>query len=195
MRTRICLVNSLLFLAVLLGMMGCHTVPLGNPETSTADANLAGWWEADQPGTLIHVRLYDPRTFVVTAYGYTEKDAVKPDVRLTTKAWLTPVGGMDVMTFQIINPEWDLEEGEKANACYSYYRIRKVETGIEAMPLNIEFLKDTKTPEELAKKIADNVTNAALWKDKEPLVLRHLTADKLEHVKKIVKAFETPKGE
>ena len=98
------------------------------------------------------------RTYIVTVYGY-EGDAAAPkaQTKLTNKAWLTAVGGMDVMCFKVIDPEWDLEGPESAAARYSYYRIRKLDGGgVEATPLNIDFLKDTKTPEELAKKIADN---------------------------------------
>jgi hypothetical protein len=175
---------------------GCHTVPLGDPEKSAVDAKLNGWYQADKPGTLVFITPYDSRTSIATLYGYDlDGTAIKPQTKLTNKAWMTAVGGMDVMTFKIIDPEWDLlESPESAAARYSYYRIRKLEGGaVEATQLNTDFLRDTKTPEELAKKIADNVKNDELWKNSEPMILRPVAADKLEDVKAIVKAFAPAK--
>jgi hypothetical protein len=199
MSKRMILLASVGLIALALVVVGCHTVPLGDPEKSVVDPALAGWWisdKADKAGWLAYISPYDSRTYLITTYAYKgEGDAVKRDFKLTNKAWMTTVGGMDVMCLKVIDPEWDLQGGADVDARYSYFRIRKPAPGVmEATPLNIDFLKDTKTPDELARKIADNVNNPELWKGGDPLTLRLVPPEKNEDVKKIVKLWE-PKEE
>jgi hypothetical protein len=186
-----------LVLVLALIAAGCHTVPLGDPDKSVSDAKLAGFWlsqKADKSGTLVHITLYDKHTYVTSVYGYSETgDAVKGEARFTTKAWETKVGEMDIMTFQIIDPEWEISAGKDAGARYSYYRIRRLDAGsIEMTALNIDLLKDTKTPEELAKKIADNANNPELFKGSESSIYK-AAGERMDDVKKILKAFEPVK--
>ena len=180
--------------------LGCHSVPLGDPEKSVADPSLAGWWldeKAEKSKMLIYLTPYDARTYFSITYAFTgDGDSIKRDMKFTTKAWLTTVGGMDVMTFKIIDPEWDLEGGADAAKRYAYYRIRKMGPGtIEATRLNTDLLKDTKTPEELAKKIADNVNNPELWMGSDPSLLKLVPDDRKNDIKKILKLFEPAKAE
>ena len=171
-------------------------MPLGDPEKSVMDPKLIGWWQAAEPGTVLNIAAYDKRTYVVTLYAYKgDANAPKADTKFTTKAWMTTIGGMDIMTFQIIDAEWELQGGAEAAAKYNYYRIRNTDAGaIEATPLNTDFLKDTKTPEELAKKIADNEKNPELLKSSDTMVLKPVPDDKKEDLKKIVAAFGPVKG-
>lgn len=189
-------VSILLALTIL--ATGCHTVPLGDPSKSVSDPKLAGFWisqKADKTGTLAHITIYDPHTYVITVYGYgANGDAVKADAKFTTKAWETKVGDMDIMCFQILDPEWEIEAGKDAGARYSYYRIRRLDPAtLELTGLNTDFLKDTKTPEELAKKIAGNANNPELFKGSESNIFKP-AADRMDDVKKVIKAYEPVKG-
>lgn len=187
---------SACFVVLALIVAGCHTVPLGDPEKSVVDAKLNGWYQTDKPGTVVFIAPYDARTYIVTAFGY-QGDAANPkaDTKLTNKAWLTSVGGMDVMCLKVIDADWELQDPKEAAARYGYYRIVKTaDGGIEATGLNTDFLKDTKTPDELAKKIADNVKNEELWKNSEPMNLKPVPAAKMDDIAKIVKAFAPAKA-
>jgi len=188
-------VASLVFVLALIAI-GCHTVPLGDPEKSVSDAKLAGFWmsqKADKSGMLVHITVYDKHTYVITAYGFSENgDVVKADGKYVTKAWETKVADMDVMTFEIIDPDFQASAGKEAAAKYSYYRIRKLDGSIEMTALNTDFLKDTKTPQELEKKIADNVNNPELFKGSDSMIFKS-AAERMDEVKKILKAFEPPK--
>jgi hypothetical protein len=179
-----------------LTVTGCHTVPLGDPDKSTADAKLAGWWEAEKPGVLINVFPYDKHTYVITCYGYEfSGDKVKPQSRFITKAWHTSVAGMDLITAQIINPEWDLTAGKDADARYSYFRITRTDDAVEVRALDIDFLKDTKTPQELEKKIADNAKNPQLFGNNEPAKLTRVPDSKKDDMKKVLEAFMPEKSQ
>ncbi|MDB5171707.1 MAG: hypothetical protein JWM97_1525 [Phycisphaerales bacterium] len=179
-----------------LALVGCHTVPLGDPDKSTADAKLAGWWGPEKPGMLIHVFPYDKHTYVMTCYGYEfDGDKIKPQSQFTTKAWHTSVAGMDLITAKIINPEWDLTAGKDVDARYSYYRITRTDDAVEVRALDIDFLKDTKTPAELEKKIADNAKNPQLFGKNEPAKLTRVPDSKKDDMKKVLDAFNPAKSQ
>src|SRR5579862_65507 len=154
MLTRSFRIVLLIAFALTLAAAGCNTVPLGDPEKSTSDASLAGWWQTETAGTLVHIQVYDKRTYIVTLYTYEDNAGmIKPSFKFANKAWTTRVGEVDVMTFQIINPEWEMQDKENAAAKYSYYTIRKLADGrLETQGMNSDFLKDAKTPQELEKK-------------------------------------------
>ena len=185
----------LLSLALALAAIGCNTVPLGDPEKSTSDAALAGWWESETPGNLVYIQLYDKHTYIVSYYSYEDNaGTIKARLKFTSKAWMTHVGDMDVMTCQILDPEWLAQGGPDADAKYSYFRVRKLPEGkLEATAMNSDFLKEAKTPEELTTKIADNEKNDELWKGQDPIVFKHSPDNRQEDVKKILSAFEPAK--
>jgi hypothetical protein len=171
-------------------LAGCHTVPLGDPEKSAVDPKLAGWWEADTPGGLMHVHPYDKHTYLVTFYVYElAGDRIKPQARLAAKAWHAQVAGMDVISVEVVNPEWELAAGEKAAARYAYFRYKRVEMGIELLPMNLEFLNDAKTPAQLEKKIADNLQNPELFRDKDPIKFKQLPDGSKEKIWRVIHAF------
>jgi hypothetical protein len=191
---------------------GCHSVPLGDPEKSVADPAMAGWWLSDEfpalsdapshdsDAILAYVSPFDARAFVMTAYVFTPNGG-KPTrvIKVLFKAWMTNVAGMDIMCLKFIDPEWGLNDGgvlggNDVKSRYMYFRIRKTVDGMmQAACLNVNLLKETKSPQELAKKIADNVNNPELCNGWFLLTFRSVPKEKQDQVRKIVDLWDQGK--
>ena len=57
---------TLVMLPALLGVMGCLTVPIGNPERSTIDPKLSGIWIGKNSSFLLVLDPYDRRTWLAS---------------------------------------------------------------------------------------------------------------------------------
>jgi hypothetical protein len=139
--------GGLLMLAiipVLLGLLACMPVPIGDPEKSRVDPDLTGVWfvsvEETETGVLI-LDAYDKRTWL-GVYG--EPEAIegidKPDITsydglvaamgadgapwqveltevMIVKAWLTELGGE---TFMVWQPKAVFDDDDNLAADYAY---------------------------------------------------------------------------
>jgi len=151
-------------------LAGCLSVPLGDPEKSTVDNKLVGWWQPTDAGQgehgLISVQAYDPRSYLIIIYSYTQDGAtITPKGTMMFKAWLTPVANTRFLTMQLMNPRpANATDPEKDR--YSISRVEMTDGGWSARTVSDDFLKDCATSEALRQKITDNVNNDALYGDK-----------------------------
>ena len=173
------------------GPLGCLDVPLGDPDSSGVDQRLVGWWEEKDGGSIIYASAFDKHAYLVTLFAMKQEGGQKkPDYRMTTKAWLTKIGDMQIMTLKIVEPSWELQEPSDAAKRYVYYRITHTSDGVEARRLNESLLAEARTPDALAKTIADNIHNDQLF-DAEPAHSYTSVPDsRRDELKRIVEPFQ-----
>jgi hypothetical protein len=91
-------------LVVILGMMACVKHPVGDPERSRVVADYAGMWlgvDAEGTSTLLMLRPYDARTYLVGIFVHREDDgSIKPLHHYDGKAWLTQLGDSTFITME-----------------------------------------------------------------------------------------------
>ena len=118
---------TLVMLPALLGVMGCLTVPIGNPERSTIDPKLSGIWIGKYSSFLLVLDPYDRRTWLASLIELKfdemlekklkklEKNAEEISAAITEafvagdlkavkvsihKSWLTNIKGTRLMTWE-----------------------------------------------------------------------------------------------
>lgn len=173
-----------------LAIAGCLSIPLGDPDKSTVDSKLIGWWEQADPGqgdrALFSVQAYDAHTFLVMHYGYAgDVSAVTPKGSLIYKAWLTPIGDARFLTMEVMSPVPSPEKQTEKDR-YAVLRIEQIDGGWSARPVSDDFLKDCATPEALRQKISDNLNDDALYSEPKPVAYHKASGDLAQSV---LKAF------
>ena len=156
-------------LACLIALAGCLSVPLGDPDKSTVDDKLVGWWEstpadASADRDLVLMQAYDQRTYLVWFYSYTgAAENITPKGALTFKGWLTQIGKARFLTLQMMNPTVELQPNKEKDR-YTVSRLSEAPGGgFILQNVSEDFVKDCATPEALLKKLTDNVDNDALY--------------------------------
>jgi hypothetical protein len=194
---------SLCLAVVILGIMACLPVPVGDPETSKVDAKLTGAWllppEAgdSREAQLYLVAPFDARTYLVRIFGYKEADGkIEPSMTGIYKAWLTKLGGQ---TFVTLDPQmietslgWtDPAAGSKNEIRYFVGKVTAADTSIEVAIVNgakgedKSLFKDVKTRADAEAVISAHVNDAAIYTDK-PLKFQKIDREK---AKPILDAF------
>lgn len=113
-------VLMLAIIPVIVGLLACLPVPVGDPERSRIDPELSGVWAMTEDATdsgMYIFRPYDRRTWLVIGI---EKD--KPGSATVYKAWLTKLGGEKFMT-------WEMAGGFKKDGGFlpEYWLVFRVE--------------------------------------------------------------------
>lgn len=87
----------LLIIPVVVGLLACMPVPIGNPERSRIDPEISGMWasEGDSETDLYLFQPYDKRTWLTVTI-----DRDKADAAAIYKVWLTKLGREQFMTFE-----------------------------------------------------------------------------------------------
>ncbi len=150
-----------------LGAIGCLDIPLGDPDQSAIDSRILGYWQGPTNGDikeLDSVEAADKHALLIRSYRYTEADdGMHRQSQAAFIAWLTPVGGQTFITIEARDPlETFMPESERKRA-YLIARIAFTGQGITLDPLNDDVAKPARSPDELAKLIADNSQNAGLY--------------------------------
>ncbi|RZV39103.1 MAG: hypothetical protein EX272_01405 [Chromatiales bacterium] len=118
-------VLMLAIIPVIVGLLACLPVPVGDPERSRVDADLNGIWALAEEGEVDGYYLFRPwdkRTWLVL--GVEEgKDTLKP--LAIYKAWLAKLGGEKFMTWEMAGGVND--EGSFAPEYWFVFRLEKTD--------------------------------------------------------------------
>jgi len=166
----------------------CLEVPLGDSQTSTVDPQLTGWWEDKEGNTITYASAFDPHAYLITMYGLKDDGGQKkPSFMLVTKSWLTRIADMDILTCKMVDPRWELGDEADVKKRYSFYRVKHNGNEVQYRRLNEELLAQAKTPEAMAKLIADHAGKEDLWDSSEPEhTLSPIPDSRKDEVKKIL---------
>ncbi len=182
---------------VMLGMIGCLEIPLGDPETSKVDEQYVGLWlnnaTPNDESDLLAVMPYDSRTLLISQMRFVKTDAgYQSRGQINMKAWLTKIGDTTFITAEGKDPKSLVESGDKA---YFVAKIARVGEQVTVQSgRSGDFVKEAKvsTPAELAKLIADNLQNPKLYETDSGTYTRMGPGDS-EKAKSILSAFSEPK--
>jgi hypothetical protein len=182
-----------LVLGISLLLAGCLPFPLGNPENSTVDSKLAGYWFAQDEDrqTLITLYPFDAHTYVLHAAEF-KKDGDKfqaLDLQLY-KAWLTSVKGATFITLEPLSQHLPNMQDEKR--AYLVARLIREGDGLSVKGVDADFepMKTVKSAADVARVIADNLENQKLYSE-NPTHYRHLDAEKdADTLKPLIQLFK-----
>ena len=173
---------------VIVGLLACMPVPVGDPERSRVDAELNGIWALTKGGEIDGYYLFRPwdkRTWLVLGVE-DDDDEVKPAA--VYKAWLKKLGGETFIT-------WEMAGGMRDDGSFlpEYWFVFRVEKdgddGINLHMLDLDFegFEDLPTPEgydgnyvkdmrrKFERVIRKNADDEAMYGD--ALALRRLADD------------------
>jgi hypothetical protein len=180
-------------IGVMVGMVACLPVPLGDPAKAVADARYVGAWHWKEEGgrtNLATIRPWDDRTFVVDIMMFEgELASATPKGRLVCKGWLAEVKGKTFLNLQQIEFLAALP-GEKRER---YFMIAKLElsgdqltaTGLDG---GYEPFKGIATTTDLEKLVGEKMDDAKMWA--KPIVAKKLGRDQMEALEKLAKKYE-----
>lgn len=191
------LISGVLILAVI----GCITIPLGDPEKSKIDDKLIGVWlskpDDDGSQTLFTVTGYDSRTYFVSEFTFKKADEkITPGMRIDWKAWLTDVSGQTFATGEMISPSMLLASKEDNAEKYGIVKIVHSGDTLTIQSIDDDFVKNSnvQNSQELQDLIAKNLDNAKLFEGQEPLSLTRLTDQQSDQLNQILAAFGQGSG-
>lgn len=220
LRSRLGVLVAMVLIPLLLGVLACMPVPVGDPEKSRVDPAISGIWlsslEADAP--LMIFDPFDKRTWLVSMFELKEEQPVASgqadsassdnDERATSvinlsqqhqytieefvlcKGWLTPIGDGRFLTLEEKNFDPGSEPGH-----WWVFRVKVVaEDQIQLVALNAGFngLEDIETSEEAEKVIRQNLENPELYGD--TLDYRRASQGELGVVDQLLEAFGVSSG-
>ena len=181
---------------VILGFVGCITIPLGDPEKSKVDDKLLGAWiSAPDNGKqeLFTVVQYDARTCFVSEFEFEKNgDTIKPGGRFDWKMWLVDVKGTQFASMEMINPQMALDPQEgNMPAPRSFATADK----LTITPVKDDTVKKANitTSQQLQDFIADNLSSPDLFSD--PLVVTKVKDDQKDAIGKVFDAFSNGRGQ
>ena len=179
-------------IAVMVGLVACLPVPLGDAAKAVADAKYVGaWhWKEGERNHVASIRPWDDRTFAVDIMMF-EGDMASPTPkgRLVCKGWLAEVKGKTFLNLQQVEFLNTLP-GEKRE---KYFMIAKLElsgdqltaTGLDG---GYEAFKGVATTTELEKVVGEKMDDAKMWA--KPIVAKKLGEDQMAALEKLAKKYE-----
>lgn len=192
-------VLMLAIIPVIVGLLACMPVPVGDAERSRIDPDLNGLWalvvdEADDGYYLF--RPWDKRTWLVLGV---EDDGNSVEPAVVYKAWLAKLGGETFMS-------WEMAAGMREDGSFQpeywlVFRVEKSEEDLRLHPLNYEYdgFEDLPEPEtykgdyvrDMRRKferiIRKNVDDEDMYGDS--LTLRRLTGDELREAADTIESY------
>lgn len=177
--------------AVLIGFVGCISIPLGDPEKAKVDDKLTGAWITAPNGegeqTLITIVPYDAHTSLMSQFGFKKDgDTIKPGGRFDWKMWLVDIKGTTFASLEMKNPQLAMEPQEER---FTSAKLKRDGETITFQTIKDEFVKNANiiTPQQLQDLIADNLNSADLFND--ATTMTQVKADQKEMVEKVIDAF------
>ena len=181
-------VLMLAIIPVIVGLLACMPVPVGDPERSRVDAELNGIWALTKGGEVDGYYLFRPwdkRTWLVLGVE-DDDDEVKPAA--VYKAWLKKLGGETFIT-------WEMAGGMRDDGSFlpEYWLVFRVEkdgndgVNLHMLDLDFEGFKEFPSPEgsdgnyvkdmrrKFERVIRKNADDEAMYGD--ALALRRLADD------------------
>ena len=178
--------------ALIVGLIGCLEMPLGDPEKSKVDDGFVGLWlqHSDSPdkGTLAAVVPYDAHTCLVTYMNFTRNadQQIVAQGESTFKMWFTDVGGTKFITLEPKDASSLLGTPNKVYFVAKIYRQGSV-AFVAGVSDKLVKQANATTPEDLEKLIAGNLGNPDLFGATAAYDL--LGPDRADEAKAILTAF------
>ncbi len=176
---------------VLMGFIGCISIPLGDPEKSKVDDKLLGAWISkpadDGKQTLFTVVQYDSHTCAVSEFEFgKDGDTIKPSGRFDWKMWMVDIKGTQFASMEMKNPQLALEPQSDV---YASAKIKRDGDSITISPVKDELVKNANitTSQQLEDLIAANLNSPDLFGD--PLTLTKVEDDQKDMIGKVLDAF------
>ncbi len=149
------------------GAAGCLEIPLGDPDQSSIDPRLLGYWqtqESDGKTDLVSIEAADKHVLLIRMYAYRQADdGVHKESQSAYTGWLTPVGGETFLTVEVRDPEEVFKPEAERKRAYMISKLAFGEGWISLMQIKDDMGKQAHTPAELARLIADNVDKPELY--------------------------------
>lgn len=155
-------------IVALVGLVGCLPFGLGDPEKSKSDDRLVGLWmsaQKDGDQSLWSVSNYDSRTMLVTYYGFKRNgDAIEPSDRGNYKLWITPIGGKQFLTMEVIGTS-RIMKSESDVFLSAAFEISG--TKLSARGINADAVKKAgiDSAEKLTKYVGEHISDAEMYID------------------------------
>lgn len=201
-RTRVGLLLAVILLPLLLAVLACMPVPVGDPEKSQVDSAISGVWLADldEDAPLVVFDPYDKRTWLVSWFNLKEETSLDSEqsdgvsaIRMLQenqyaitnfimfKGWLTRIQGERILTLE----SKTFEPGVTPEHWW-VFRVRS--DGMDHLELTdvdyeFEGLKDAKTPAEAEEIIRQNLENPDFFED--PTIYHRVSSKDLETVNEL----------
>jgi len=184
-------VLMLAIIPVIVGLLACMPVPVGDPERSRVDAELNGIWALIDDGEVDGYYLFRPwdkRTWLVLGV---EDDDDEIETSGVYKAWLATLGGEQFMTWEMAGGMND--DGSFLPEYWLVFRLEKTDAKqfeLHMLDYDYEGFEELPSPEgyegnyarDMRRKferiIRKNVDDEEMYGD--ALVLRRLAGDKLD---------------
>ena len=165
---------------VMLGLVSCFSVPLGDPEKSKVQEQYIGAWRWDGSGQrhLAIIRPWDERTYHVQFITINDQEGGRVEQAIL-KGWLTTVEDETFFTLQDVQALAPLP-GEEAETRYLVLRLQLASDRLIATSLNPSFppFEGIVSPEEFARLIAEHQDDRAMWAE-QPITARRAQAEEL----------------
>lgn len=159
--------------ALMMAVMGCLPVPVGDPENSTPDAALNGAWimRDDDKEDLYIVQSYDKHTHLVRNYKFKrDGERIETGDVAAYKAWITKISGVDFITIEPmpLAASWG-EKTDKPTWVVGKYQIDGPTLKFTMVKADADLIKNATTRQEAEAVIAANANNASLFIDSVPM--------------------------
>jgi hypothetical protein len=177
---------------VLLGFIGCISIPLGDPEKSKVDDKLLGAWltkPEDGKQTMFTVVQYDARTCLVSEFEFKKDgDKIEPSGRFDWKMWLVDVKGTTFASMEMKNPQLALEP---TGDVYASAKIKRDGDSLTIQTVKDDVVKNANisTSQQLEDFLAANLNNGDVFGD--ALTLTKAKEDQKEEIGKVIDAFSS----
>lgn len=174
------LLMTCVVLACLVSLVACLPFPLGDPEKSTLDPKLVGYWkyEKGDEGLLVALYPFDQRAYAVEYIDYKKVDGspVKKSQALF-KAWLTDVKARTFISLEPLEQRMPGLKDEKKT--YPVLKIGSAaDNGLEARRVNEDFdaFKEVKNSDDVRAVITREIDNPKLYVE-DPWIFQRLATD------------------
>jgi hypothetical protein len=184
---------------LLLITFACLPAPVGDPEKSKIDENLAGIYQqvpqdpASKDVNLAILKPWDSRTYMLNYMVLGKQNDKETHELKHFKVWLTTIEGKTFLTAQ---PMDDLQfalgkDEQAAEPFWAVLRIDKVPSGLELRMLNrnSEFLKNLTKQAEIEAAIKAHVSDNDLYA--EPVTFKKLDKSDRALIADVLSKFDT----
>jgi hypothetical protein len=216
-RSRTGLLLALVLLPLLLGVLACLPVPVGDPEKSHVDASLTGAWRvvaADDEQMLLVLDPYDKRTWLMTLIGLeatghdaadmdesgqatqaapfsaANADAFKVEGVGVYKAWLTRIKGETFMTWESKTLSETLPK--MAPDSWWVFRVRKSgddQFYLDSFDYSVDGLDEAGTREEAENIIRRHLADPGFFREQDAPRIERLSAEDIAALPRLLKEF------
>ena len=176
---------------VLLGFIGCISIPLGDPEKAKVDDKLLGAWLSapgtDGKQTLFTVIQYDARTCTVSEFEFSKDGAtIKPSGRFDWKMWTVDVKGTTFASMEMKMPQLALDPQTDVYACA---KLTRDGDKLTIAPVKDDVVKNANisSSQQLEDLIGANLNSADFYGD--PLTVSKVKDDQKDEIMKVFDAF------